>query len=122
MAEEKTVIEYFIGLLGQVKVFHWATTSLAVHKALDELHASLSDSIDTLVEAYIGRTKKQPLRKFVIATSSTTDASKVEKYLETESDKLLKMSAEWTKYPELQNILQEMIASVNKALYVCRLK
>lgn len=120
--EEHTVIQYFTSLLGQVKLFHWSTMSYVKHKALDELHSSLSGKVDLLIEAYIGRMKLQPLKIFTVETKSTTDTTKMEKYLEAERDKLVTMAKKWSaKCPELQNILDEMVADINRALYLSRL-
>jgi hypothetical protein len=119
--EEQNVIQHFTSLLGQIKLFHWATMSYAKHKALDELHDVLSDKVDLLIEAYIGRMKLQPLKAFLVETKSTTDTSKLEKYLETERDKITALSKKWTKYSDLQNILDEMVAEINKTLYLSRL-
>lgn len=95
--------------------------SYAKHKALDELHSVLSDHVDRIVESYIGRLKKQPLKKFTIETKATTDTSKMEAYLEGEREKLTALCKKWDSYPDLQNILDEMVADINKTLYLCRL-
>lgn len=121
MAEDQLVLQDFTSLLAQVKLFHWATMSFAMHKALDELHASLSEKVDTLVESYLGRTKKQPLRKFTITCTASTDVAGVEAYLIEARDHILKLSTKWAKYPELQNTLQEMATDINQTLYLCRL-
>ena len=56
--------------------------SYSKHKALDSLHESLSDKIDTFIECYIGKTKKQPLKVFTIKSSATTNAKgdNIDKY------------------------------------------
>lgn len=121
MQEEQHIIQYFTGLLSQIKLFHWATMSYAKHKALDDLHATMSEHVDRIVESYMGRLKKQPLKKFTIETKATTDTSKMEAYLETERDKIAALCKKWDAYPDLQNIIDEMIAEMNKTLYLCRL-
>lgn len=115
------VIQYFMTLVAQVKLFHWATTSFAKHKALDDLHGVLSDKVDMLVESYIGRMKKQPLPKFKIEMSITSDVNNIETVLEKEREEILKLAAKWKKYPELQNLLQEIANEFNKTLYLCNL-
>ena len=47
--------EYFLGLLGQIKLFHWTTRKYSSHKALDELHKNLGEDIDKFIEVYIGK-------------------------------------------------------------------
>lgn len=121
MAEDQQIIKYFMSLLDQIKLYHWASKSYAKHKALDELHSSLSEKIDLLIESYIGRVKLQPLRNFKLDISVSSDVEKTEKFLEKERDEIAKLSGRWKKYPELQNILQEMITEINKTLYLCNL-
>lgn len=116
------VIQPFMSLIGQIKLFHWSTMSYAKHKALDDLHAFLSEKVDLFVESYIGRAKKQPLKIFTVETKATTDTKKIENYLEAERDKLAAMAkSKFADCPDLQNILDEMVAEINKALYLCRL-
>lgn len=124
MQEEHNVIQHFMSLVGQVKLFHWATMSYAKHKALDELYEALSDKVDLFIEAYIGRSaKRQPLKKFVIETKSTTDTKQIEPFLEAERTKLLNFSsAKLADCPDLSNIVEEMVAEINKALYICRMR
>lgn len=124
MQEEHNIIQHFMALLGQVKLFHWATMSYAKHKALDELYAALGDKVDLFVEAYIGRSaKRQPLKKFVVETKATTDTKHIESFLEAESTKLLNFSSSKLEdSPDLSNIVEEMVAEINKAIYICRMR
>lgn len=121
MAEEQKVLQYFMALISQVKLFHWATTSFAKHKALDDLHSALSDKVDLLVESYIGRTNKQPLKKFTLEMEATSDVTQIVAYLEKQRNYIVDLSKKWNKYPELQNQLQEIATEINKALYLCNL-
>jgi hypothetical protein len=119
--EEATIMEKFLGMLGQIKVYHWATSSYSKHKALDELHGSLSDLVDKFVEVYIGKFKKQPLKVFKISMDAHSDTTKLDKYLETERETLRKMHGQFGKTSELQNILDEMMAAFDQAIYLCYL-
>lgn len=122
MMDEAQLIGSVFSLLHQIKLFHWATTSYPKHKALDDLHSVLSDKTDLLVESYIGRFKKQPLKHFTVNTSSHSDTSKIEKYIEGERDKLGAMCDKvFSKAPELQNIVQEIMAEMDKTLYLLKL-
>jgi beta-phosphoglucomutase-like phosphatase (HAD superfamily) len=91
------------------------------HKALDELHEALGKKIDLFMEAYIGRMKKQPLKKATITIKATTDAGDVEKYLDAEFAKIMSLSTKLDKYPELQNVLEEIATEIAKTLYICRM-
>lgn len=115
------LLTHFMSLIGQIKLFHWTTKSYVHHKALDELHSSLSDKVDLFVEAYTGLMNVQPFKKFNVATKSTSDASKVMKYLEEEHQKLHALSAKLEKQPELTNIIEEMMADISKAVYLMKL-
>lgn len=122
MLEENKVMEYFLGLLGQIKVFHWATMSYAQHKALDEFHESLSGLVDKFVEVYIGRYKKQPIKSFKITMDAVSDMTKLDKFLEVERENVRKMHPGFNKSSELQNILDEMLAAFDQAIYLCNLQ
>ena len=119
--DEQNITEYFLGLLGQIKLFHWSTMNYAQHKALDELHSSLSDHVDKFVEVYIGKFDKQPLKVFKIKMEATSDSKKLMKFLEDEREIIRKMHGQLTKSSELQNILDEMMADISTAIYLCNL-
>lgn len=122
--EEQLIIQYFMGLLTQIKLYHWATMSYVKHKALDELHGSLSDKIDDFVESYIGKFKKQPLKKFVIKAEATTDmndAKTIEKFLDVEHSKIVEIQKVLKSSTELVNIIDEMLSAIDKAQYLCKL-
>lgn len=91
------------------------------HKALDELHSSLSEKVDLFVEAFIGKMDLQPLKKFTVTTKASSDASKSMKYLDEEHQKLSKLNEKLEKQPELSNIVEEMMADISKAQYLMRL-
>lgn len=122
--EEQLIIQYFMGLLTQIKLYHWATMSYAKHKALDELHGTLSDKVDDFVECYIGKFRKQPLKKFVIKAEATTDmndAKTIEKFLDVEHSKIVEIQKVLKSSTELVNIIDEMLSAIDKAQYLCKL-
>jgi len=113
-----------MGLLTQIKLYHWATMSYAKHKALDELHGTLSDKVDDFVECYIGKFRKQPLKKFVIKAEATTDmndAKTIEKFLDVEHSKIVEIQKVLKSSTELVNIIDEMLSAIDKAQYLCKL-
>lgn len=119
--EETFVITLVLSLLQQIKLFHWSTSSYAKHQALDKLHDSLSRKTDLLVETFLARnTKRQPLKSFVVQTSSHSDTTKIEKYLETERDKIQALCEKLSKQPEIQNIMQDIMGDIDQTLYLCR--
>lgn len=116
------ILEFLMGMLTQVKLFHWATMSYAKHVALDKLHGSLSEKVDAFVECYIGRFKRQPLKGITIAPGkANTDTAKLDRFLEATRDAMQGMMDGFEKAPELQNIIQDMMADVDQAIYLCKL-
>lgn len=120
---EHEIIQYFLGLLSQVKLFHWATMSYSKHIALDSLHGALSDKVDSFVECYLGKYKKQPLKSFTIQTKAVSDTSSMDKFLDATCDQLsaIHKALEKEKAPELNNILEEMMSEIDKTVYLCKL-
>ena len=122
MIDDNKLIEYFLGILCQIKVFHWATTHYSKHKALDDLHSSLSSKVDTLVECYIGRYKKQPLKAFKISMSAHSDLTKIDTFLESERETIRKLSPQFKTASEIQSIIDDILMLFNQAIYLCNLK
>jgi len=92
-----------------------------VHKALNKLHENMSDHVDMFVESYIARYKKQPLKKWTITTKADTEVEKIVSWLEEHRDTLDKMQKPFAKATELQNIIQDMLADFDTAIYLCKL-
>jgi len=122
--DDAEIFGYFLSLLAQIKMYHWSTLSYAKHKALDDLHGALSEKSDTFIEAWMGRMKKQPVTKLSVALGIVEGdaAAKPEKYVAAEHARIAAMSAKtFAKAPELQNILEEMLAEMAKTLYLLNL-
>ena len=123
--KKKTIVCRFLEILHAIKLFHWRTTSYAIHKATCELHSNLSGNIDSFVEIMIGKNgvridmsssktmdlfscstpeqlkeRVQEFRSVLIAMNSWMDAS-------TNSD--------------LLNIRDEMVGHINQFLYLLTL-
>jgi hypothetical protein len=120
----EALLETFMTMLHQVKLYHWATMEYGVHKALDDLHDSLSGNVDKFVEIYIGRFKKQPLPpSLTVQVKVQADVQKLEKYLETLHGQLVAVGKSvGAKETQLLNILDEMIGAVDQTMYLMRLK
>jgi len=88
-------------------IAHLQTTSFAEHKALNAYYDGILDLTDKFTEAYV---------EIVIPESKNTDATSHLKELRSTLD------TERNNYPsELQNIIDEMIALVDKILYLLTL-
>lgn len=119
---ESSIIEYYLGLLGQIKLFHWSVMKYSVHVALDNLHSKLSDNIDKFIECFIGRYNNQPLTLFTITTTATSDRNNIHNYLENQREYLKKIRNHLNKSTDLQNIIDEMIGNINQTLYLINLE
>ncbi len=113
--------EFFLELLSQIKLFHWSVMKYSMHIALDKLHSQLSDNIDKFVEIYIGKFNKQPLNKFVIKMSATSDCDNIILYLDKQRDNLKKIRISLNKTTELQNIIDEMLGNIDQSIYLMNL-
>ena len=120
---EKFLFEYFLGLLGQIKVFHWATMSYPQHKALDDLHSSLSSNVDELIEVYIGKFDKQPLEMFDISIKATSNSKGLIEYLKENREIIRSIrNKHFKNCSEIQNILDSMLSLISRTIYLCNLE
>jgi len=120
---EKQLFEYFLGLLGQIKIYHWSTMSYSTHKALDDLHSSLSSNIDEIMEIYIGKFNRQPIQPFKIQMKANSDVSDIIGYLENERENIRGLRTKLFKSSsEIQNLIDNMLGSISRTIYLCKLK
>ena len=92
-----------------------------MHKSLDKLLDSLFEKTDLFVEAYIGLNGRFPNKKVktTIVVTHPTQA-KVGKYLREVRKKVTKIRSA-LKEPEYINILDEILAALDRALYLLTL-
>jgi len=119
--------EYFLGLLGQIKLFHWTTRKYSVHKALDELHKNLSEDIDKFIEVYVGKNNlnAEEIKDFSINMKANTMIDNdIKEYLKFHNEKLRKIrNTVFNKNStDLQNIIDNMIGNINQGLYLLNLE
>ena len=118
MSEE--IIKVFFHMTLNIKLYHWQTTLYSRHKATCELFASIIDLTDNFVETYIGRyTRPYFEEDFQINVSQISDDEArniIQQYilfLKKEVPKQLKQHD-----TDLLNIRDELLASLNKTLYL----
>jgi hypothetical protein len=111
------MIQFFFTLQLLNKLYHWNTTSFARHKATDGFSSELSDLVDKFVEVLIGRYKIKPQvykvnlnSEYLSDTGIVNLFEQTRKYLESMSVKISNT--------DLLNIRDEMLAEVNKMLYL----
>jgi hypothetical protein len=112
------IVSELLTIRNQIKLYHWQTGSFARHKATDDLTAALDTNIDTFVEVYMGKygrpkvTKSLKLHNFS-ESAAKTFVSKQTKFLSSVLPRKLK-----TTDTDLLNIRDEILADVNKVLYL----
>ena len=114
------IIKVFFHMTLNIKLYHWQTTLYSRHKATCELFASVIELTDNFVETYIGRYNRPRFDEdFQISVSQVSDEearSMIQQYilfLKKEVPKHLKQHD-----TDLLNIRDELLASLNKTLYL----
>lgn len=118
------ITKNLLELLNMVKLYHWKTYSYAEHEATDTLYAKLSKHIDEFVEVLLGKNdsaiQKMEKKLKMIDAKNTTDLKKrVYEY----RDYFISMNKIFDeKDSDLLNIRDEIIADLNRFLYLSRFK
>jgi len=131
MGKEKTSPVSLIALknlhyTSQIKFFHWQTKSYSEHKALDSLFSGLVELADELVESTMGKYGRP-------TSTGGKDSYTISNYEEGGLENFLnsliecytnecKKSFDPESDSDLLNILDEMVALVNKTKYLLTLK
>lgn len=111
------IVKFLFTLQLLNKLYHWNTNSFARHKATDGFGDTLSDLLDKFVEVFIGRYKLKPnVETINLLPQYTTDDGAItlfktaKRYLEGLSNIITDS--------DLLNIRDELLAEVNKTLYL----
>ena len=114
------IAQSFLGFQTSLKIYHWQTKSYARHKATDELFTSLNEKIDRFMETLQGSLGA----RISIADGSTI---KLRNFTDTSIERLLEDFTEWllqfdtilkNNQTDLKNIRDDILADVNKTLYL----
>ena len=119
---ESSLDEHFVSLLifqMQLKVMHWGTESYAQHNAFGTTYETIEEGLDALVESYQGYHGR-------IDFECSCDLPgfknvECESWLDSILDCLNSLRGEF-KESDLQNMADELIASVSKLKYLLTLK
>lgn len=119
---EENINSHFVKLLmfqTQLKVMHWGTESFAEHNAYGSTYSSIDESLDALVESYQGYHGRIDFSSTCELTSyGTTDyCSLTDSALDC-----LNSLRSFLCESDLQNLTDEIIASVSKLKYLLTLK
>ena len=99
------------------RLYHWQTTSFARHKATDELNTTISCIIDKFVEVYMGRYGVKPIiHEIKLDNIYLTDDGIIKLFVLARN--YLKDFETSIRDTDLLNIRDELLAAVNKTLYL----
>ena len=109
-----------LSLLDQIKVFHWQTEVGDAHKSLGEFYEDFADQLDELVEVVMGKYGRISVKSTgspapLSDIESTNPTFVLEKYVRLyEGYRNTTFSSD----PEIQNIIDEVIARIHKLKYL----
>jgi DNA-binding ferritin-like protein len=126
-ASEPNIVVYFLEMLHTIKLFHWKTTGYAIHKATDDLHSKLSESVDSFVEIMLGkhggRVQLQSHTTLTVKDYASTAKDSFKKEIEEYKEFLQKLTntLDASKDSDLLNIRDEMLGHLNQFTYLLTL-
>ena len=122
---EKTLVCRFLEILHAIKLFHWRTTSYAIHKATCELHSNLSGNIDSFVEIMIGKNgvRIDMSGSKTMNLFSCTTPEHLKAMMQEFKTELIAMNSKMdtSVNSDLLNIRDEMMGHINQFLYLLTL-
>jgi DNA-binding ferritin-like protein len=115
------IVKIYFTLQLLTKLYHWNTTSYSRHKATDDFLGSFTDKIDRFTEVYIGRYKVKPnVSDIKLETNFINDDGIVQLF--EQFREFLNDLNNYGLGSDLLNIRDEILADINQALYLFRLK
>lgn len=117
------IVSFFFGLQINTQLYHWTTRSFSRHKASDELYQRIIALSDQFMEAYMGRYGRPQIDRGNIPLVPMNDQNIVDYYklavvqLEQGFGGLIKSTD-----TDLLNIRDELVADLNKTLYLFTLQ
>lgn len=128
------VLLTFLNFVNTIKLYHWRTLSYAEHKATDELFGNLQTNIDKFIEVFLGH-----IRAGAGATAPRITVPSVFHITANNFESSQKLHAEVEKFraflinidryigtaasnSDLNNIRDEILADVNKFMYLMTFK
>lgn len=122
----KKIIIKFLQLQSQTRILHWQTTSHAEHLAFGGFYDDINDIIDKIVEAIqgkYGRITLGGLDSIIVSDYNTLKLNMflmdLETFLCTE---IYQCGIDKMKDAEIENLIQELRAEVDKLKYLLTLK
>ena len=115
------IVKIYFTLQLLTKLYHWNTTSYSRHKATDEFLGSFTAKIDKFTEVYIGRYKVKPLVSNIKLEDNFINDDGIVQLFEQFREFLNDLN-NYGLGSDLLNIRDEILADINQALYLFRLK
>ncbi len=118
----------FLETLMMIKLYHWKTFSYATHKATDDLYASLNDNVDKFMEVLFGKTlRRSDLTKdksisLIDLTSPEELKDEIVEFKTYLVDLDQNKAMQSMSNSDLYNIRDEILADLNKFMYLLTLK
>ena len=119
------IVRYSLEYLNQSRYYHWQTESYAHHEALGEFYNSFSESVDKMVEAMAGRTGvKISIDQGKVELVDYNSVPEVIESLEAlrTSYEEFKESITDLGYIDIEDIIDDIVHSINDLLFHMRLK
>ena len=127
-AFEKEVTLVFFEMLLLIKLYHWNTYSYSTHKATDDLYSSLNSHVDEFMEVLMGKANSriELSGKRCISLHYLTSNEQMRKKVEQFKSYLVGLeknrALQTMSNSDLFNIRDEILADMNKFLYLLTLK
>ena len=119
------IVRYSLEYLNQSRYYHWQTESYAHHEALGEFYNSFSESVDKMVEAMAGRTGvKISIDQGKVELVDYNGAPEVIESLEalrTRYEEFKQLITDLG-YIDIEDIIDDIVHSINELLFHMRLK
>jgi len=115
----ENIICYFFQIQCRIKINHFQTSKYSRHKATDGLLDKILDLSDKFVEVYLGHYNTKPnfIGKYKISIENVND-NDIISYLEEFKKILISFDNKLSKDTELLNIRDDMLAEINRTLYL----
>jgi hypothetical protein len=113
-----SIVTAMMEIRDQLKIYHWQTKSFARHKATDDFVATLDGLIDSFVEVYMGKYGRPKVTGSIKVHNFSESAAK--SFVAKQTAYLTKVLPRKLKSTDtdLLNIRDEVLALVNKTMYL----
>jgi len=116
------LVELFLTLQNQMRIYHWQTKSFAEHSAFGDAYSNLDELIDEFMEVYIGKNERPMAKdKFNISLMNISEnkVNVIDAFIDVLTQDLPQALNE--RDTDLLNIRDEMLGLLNKLKYLLTL-